>query len=90
MRKKLATSQKETVIKLFEKKNKYKRLISNWRPISLLNINYKITSKIFAFRLKKVLPNIISSQQTSYVAQRCINKSGRLISDLLNVTKKGR
>ena len=38
--------------------------------------------------MKKVLPNLISSQQTKYVAQRCINKSGRLISDLLSVTKK--
>ena len=41
-----------------------------------------------ASRLKKVLPNLISSQQTAYVAQRCINESGRLISDLLSVTKK--
>ena len=38
--------------------------------------------------MKKVLPNLISSQQTAYVAQRCINESGRLISDLLSVTKK--
>ena len=38
--------------------------------------------------MKKVLPNLISSQQTAYVAQRSINESGRLISDLLNVTKK--
>ena len=41
-----------------------------------------------ASRLKKVLPNLISSQQTAYVAQRCINESGRLISDFLSVTKK--
>ena len=38
--------------------------------------------------MKKVLPNLISSQQTAYVAQRSINESGRLISDLLSVTKK--
>ena len=35
-----------------------------------------------------MLPNLISSQQTAYVAQRCINESGRLISDLLSVAKK--
>ena len=56
--------------------------------MSLLNVDYKIISKTFACRLKKVLPNLISSQQTAYVAQRCINESGRLISDLLSVTKK--
>ena len=44
--------------------------------------------KIFASRLKKVLPNLISSQQISYVAQQFIHESGRLISDLLSVTKK--
>ena len=86
--KKLVTSQRQTIIKLLEKKDKGKRFISNWRPISLLNVDYKIISNIFAFRLKKVLPNRISAQQTTYVAQRCINESGRLISDLLSVTKK--
>ena len=86
--KKLVSSQRQTVIKLLEKKEKDKSLISNWRPISLLNLDYKIISKLFASRLKNILPNFISSQQTAYVAQRCINKSERLISDLLSVTKK--
>ena len=44
--------------------------------------------KIFAKKKKKVLPNLISSQQIAYVVQRSINGSGRLISDLLSVTKK--
>ena len=82
----LVTSQGQGVIKLLEKKDKDKRLISNWRPISLLNVDYKIILKFFASRLKKVLVNLISSQQTAYVPQRCINESGRLISDLLSVT----
>ena len=43
---------------------------------------------MFASRLKKVLPNLISSQQIAYVAWQCIHESGRLISDLLSVTKK--
>ena len=85
---KLVTSQRQAVIKLLGKKDKDKRLICNWRPLYLLNIDYKIISKIFASRLKIVLPILISSQQTTYVAQRCINESGRLISDLLSVTKK--
>ena len=56
--------------------------------MSLLNADYKIISKIFASRLKKVLPNLTLSQQTAYVAQRCINESGRQVFDLLSVTKK--
>ena len=84
----LVTSQRQAVIKLLEKKDKDKRLISNWRPISLLNVDYKIISKVFVSIFKKVLPNLIPSQQTAHVAQRCINESRRLTSDLLSVTKK--
>ena len=56
-------------------------------PIALLNVDYKVISKSFASKLKKVLPNLILSQQIAYVSKRCINKSGRLVSDLLGVTK---
>ena len=38
--------------------------------------------------MKIVLRNLISFQQTAYVAQRRTNESGRLISDLLSVTTK--
>ena len=86
--KKLVTSQRQAVMKLLEKKDKDKRFNSNRRPVSLLNVDYKIISKNFAPRLKKVLPNLTSSQQTTCVAQRCINESRRIISDLLSVTKK--
>ena len=67
IRKKLITSQRQAVIKLIEKKDKDKRFIKNWRPISLLNVDYKIISKVFALRVKNVLSDLISSQQTAYV-----------------------
>ena len=35
----LCTSQHQAIIKLLEKPNKDKRYISNWRPISLLNLD---------------------------------------------------
>ena len=94
--KKLITSQRQAVIKLIEKKDKNKHFIKNWRPISLLNVNYEIISKVLSARLKKVLPLLISSQKTAYVANRCISESGRLISvtetekltETVNVTEK--
>ena len=76
------------MIKLIEKKDRDKRFIKNWRPISLLNIDYKIISKLFATRLKDVLPSLISSEQTAYVVKRFIGEVGRLISDLLEMSDK--
>ena len=79
--KKLITLQRQAVVQLIEKKDKDKYFIKNWRPISLLNVDYKTVSKVFSARLKKVLPLLISSQQTAYIANRCISESGRLISE---------
>lgn len=55
----LSNSQKEAIITLIEKKDKDKRHLSYWRPISLINVDVKIGSKAIAKRLETVLPNII-------------------------------
>ena len=51
-----------------------------------MNVDTKIISKALANRLKKVLPDIISHDQTAYVNGRFIGESTRLISDILDVT----
>ena len=81
----LSTSQREAVIKLIEKKDKGKKLIKNWRPISLLNVDTKLISKVLAERLKKVLPSLKSKNQTAYVKGRFISEGGRLVSDILDI-----
>ena len=50
----LSDSQKQAIITLIEKKGKDKRMIRNWRPISLINVDAKIASKTLAKRLEKV------------------------------------
>ena len=79
----LSTSQKQAVITLIEKKGRDKRLVQNWRTISLMNVDTKIASKVISLRMKKVLPNIINYDQTAYVKNRYIGKSIRVIDDIL-------
>ena len=86
LKKELSTLQRQAVTKLIGKKDKDKKFIRNWRPISVLNVDYKINPKALASRLKKVLPNLISPQQTAYVENRFIGERGRLIADIIEIT----
>ena len=83
----LSSYQKQAVMKMLGKKDKDKRFIKNWRPISLLNTDMKIISKVLSTRIKGVLPYLISSNQTAYVKNRFISESGRVISDILEIAK---
>ena len=81
----LSISQRQAIIKLIEKKDRDKRYIKNWRPISLLNVDTKIISKALSERLKNVLSSLISTQQTAYSKNRSIGEGGRLISNIVNI-----
>ena len=81
----LSESQKEGVIKLLYKKGNTKEL-KNWRPISLLNIDYKILTKILANRVKEVLPKIIDQDQACGIKGRSIHDHLEILTSLTEIT----
>ena len=84
----LSPTQRQALIKLIAKKDRDKRFIENWRPISLLNVDTKILSKTIASKLKTVLPSLVTADQTAYVPGRFIGESCRLISDVIEIADK--
>jgi hypothetical protein len=61
----------KTVVVLISKVDDLEE-VSQFRPISLCNIVYKIISKMLAARLKLILPEIISPTQSVFVPRRLI------------------
>ena len=58
--KSLSTFQRMGILNLLPSKDKDLRNLANWRPVSLLNTDYKILTKLLAIRLQKVIPTIVN------------------------------
>ena len=63
---------KQGIISLLPKGTKNPNYLKNWRPLTLLNVDYKIILKLLATRLKATLPSIIAPQQTGIMESRHI------------------
>jgi hypothetical protein len=79
----LPQSQYLAAIRLVFKKGQRENL-KNWRPISLLNTDVKILSKLLSERLKIALPNLIHKDQTGCIQGRYIGENICLIKDIIN------
>lgn len=55
---------------LSHKKARDPKLCSSYRPIVLLNNDFKILSKLFTLSLQPLLPSIIDSDQTGFMPQK--------------------
>lgn len=80
----LSPTMKRGIISLIYKKKGDKKLLKNWRPITLLNVDYKLISKTLASRLKLVLDSIISPEQTCSVPGRDIAENVASIRDVID------
>jgi len=83
----MSPSQKQAVITLIEKKDQDRCYLQNWRPISLLNVDTKIASKVIAERVKSLLPTVVHYNQSGYIPGRNISDNIRSTLDIIDYTR---
>ena len=83
----LSLDQKRGIINLVPKPGKDLCQLKNWRPISLLNVDYKILTKVLAIRLQSCLDEIICSDQVGYIKNRFIGENIRTTVDIMTYCK---
>ncbi|KAK6165076.1 hypothetical protein SNE40_023679 [Patella caerulea] len=80
----LTNSQKSCIITLICKDKNNAKNMKFWRPISLLNVDYKILSKIIQMRLSAVLSEVVHPDQTCSVPGRRISDNLHLIRNIID------
>lgn len=80
----LCDSMKGSVTRLIYKKRGDIKDLKNWRPISLLNVDYKILSKAITLRLSQVLHSVVAPDQTCSIPGRSILSNVTLIRDIFD------
>ncbi|KAJ8020919.1 SCO-spondin [Holothuria leucospilota] len=83
----LSHEQCRSIITLIRKPEKDYEHLTNYRPISLLNTDYKIGAKALANRLKDVIHLLIGENQTGFIKGKLIGENIRFVLDLIDHTK---
>ena len=82
--KELTFSQKRGAVRIvFKKQDRHN--LKYYRPITLLNTDVKVITKVYAMRLKKVPPSLIDPDQTCVPGEN-ITKNVHTLQDLIKYT----
>ena len=87
---KLNESQLGGIITCIPKGDKIRNELKNWRPITLLNSTYKLSSAILANCLKQDLNKLIYTDQKGFVKDRFIGGNIRLTYDIIDHCNKNK
>ena len=80
----LTNTQRTAIAALLHKKGD-KADLANWRPISLLCVDYKIITSALAARMVNVLKEIIDESQTAGIPGRLIHDNIRSVRDMIDL-----
>lgn len=78
----------QAIVTLIPKENSSCPNVGNFRPISLLNTDYKLFAKILSERLKKIVTEVISTDQAGFLPQRHIRDNIRVVLDMIELGDK--
>lgn len=77
--------QQTRMVLLFKKGDP--QLLKNWRPLSLINTDAKIFTKLITNRIKYIANRIINPYQTGFLPKRLISDNGWLTHTLMSHLK---
>ena len=84
----LSTTQRRGIISTLYKKEKKNLLLKkNWKPLSLLNVDYKLFAKTIAARTKPDLLHVIHDDQTGFIKTKYIGQNICRIHDIMEWTE---
>ena len=86
----MSTSQRQSVIRLIEKKSGNRCEIKSWRPISLMNVDSKLFAKVMAKRLRLICKEVIGEEQLAFLENNDIHEGHLLINRILELARDKR
>ena len=84
----LHSTAREGILNLIPKPGKDSRYVKNLRPITLLNVDYKIIEKAIANKMKPALLNIIHQDQRGFMENRRISVNIRKMLDIMHEAER--
>lgn len=81
-------SWKDAVISIIPKEGKDKLECGLYRPLSILNVDYRLFTSITARRMEEFLPNLINQDQSGFIRQHQTQDNIRRTLQVMNHIRK--